>query len=116
MGDWAGGGENDFVLLELVRVTEAVSLGAVLLPFIVDKGTGPALEFLAASHSAEPTSASLFKIKPKRNRAYYNYLVVPAEGAAQENIVAGEGGKPARRTSPPNLEGRHSVRSLGMDI
>lgn len=59
MGDWAEGGKNDFVLLELVLGTETVALGAVVSPFFVDEDRGPALECLAvaAGNSAEPTKA-----------------------------------------------------------
>ena len=57
--DWAEGGEKDIVLLERALVTEAVLLGAAVLPFFVDEGVEAALERLAAaSHSAEPTGAS----------------------------------------------------------
>ncbi len=63
MGDEAGGGENDFVLLDLALVTEAVSFDAAFLPLFVDEGAGLALAFLAASHSAEPTIAQVVKKK-----------------------------------------------------
>jgi hypothetical protein len=49
VGDWAEGGENGFVFLELALGTETVALGAVVLPFFVNEDKEPALECLAVA-------------------------------------------------------------------
>jgi hypothetical protein len=58
-----GGGEkDDFAPLELVLVTDAATLGAAVLAFLVVEGVGLAvgLSLLAASHSGVPTMGAGF--------------------------------------------------------
>ncbi len=92
MGDGAGGGENDFVLLEPALVTEAVSLAADFLPFFVDEGAGLAdgLTFLVASHFAEPTIAQVVINKIQK----WGVLHLPGGaggGAGTGKVLCGSG-------------------------
>ena len=56
------------MLREPLLITEAVSLGAAFLLFLVDDGVGLAvgLALLAASHPAEPTIAIIVKKKTQK--------------------------------------------------
>ena len=69
------------MIREPLLVTEAGSLGAAFLPFLVDEGVGLAvgLALLAASHSAEPTIALVVnKMTQKKWGGCHTCLVVLA--------------------------------------